>query len=188
MRNNNRTLFRQKAWDAYVSKQEQTVLPRFVTPPVFVFLWLFCGLLLVAGGLAWWIEVPTYTAGSGILLQQPGALPSGKTEVMALIFLPASHVLSLQKGTAIQLQIDQSGSSGSGRIERVEPGLVSPQEARERYTLTGAAALLITRPSMVVFASVPPPLSAPLYVGSLVSTQVPIGTQHLLPLLFGPHN
>ena len=181
-------IFRRKAWETYRGKQEQVVLPRFVAPPVFVFCWLLFGFLLSAGGIAWWEEVPVYAAGSGILLEQPISSLSGAHEMVALIFLPASHSLPIQKGASVQLQLDKTGPDGSGQVERIEPGLVSPQDARKHYQLNGAAALLITRPSMVVLVKVTPPLSDHLYVESIVSVQVPIGTQRLLTLLFTPSN
>ena len=184
----NRTIFRRKAWEAYVEKRERTVLPRLVAPPVFVFFWILFALLLSAGGIAWWDEVPIYTAGSGILLEQPASSLSEAHEMMALIFLPTSRLLPLQRGVSIQLQAEKIGPGGSGQIERVEPGLTSPQDARKRYMLDGALALLITRPSMVVFVSVQPPLSSPMYTGSVVSAQIPIGTQRLLTLLLGSGN
>src|SRR5690349_1887439 len=151
MQHNQRMIFRQKAWKAYVDKQEQAVLPRFVTPRVFVFCWLLFALLLSAGGLAWWETVPVYTAGSGILLEQPLASHPASHEMVALIFVSASHALSIQQGASIHLQVDKAGPDGNGLVERVESSLISPQDARRRYSLNGTAALLITRPSMVVW-------------------------------------
>lgn len=179
-------IFRQKAWEAYVGKQEQAVLPRLVNPSVFVFCWILFAFLLSAGSFALWEQVPIYASGSGILLEQTTASRSALHEMVALIFVPASHPLSVQQGANIQLQFGKTGPDGSGQIERVELGLISPQEARQRYQLTGIAALLITRPSMVVLVRLAPPLPQQLYTGSLVSTQVPIGTQPLLTLLFAP--
>jgi hypothetical protein len=188
MRHHQRMIFRQKAWETYVDKQEQAVLPRFVTPRVFVFCWLLFALLLCAGGLAWWATVPVYAAGSGILLEQPLASHPASHEMVALIFVPASHVLSIQRGVSIHLQLDKADPGGSGLVERVETGLISPQDARRRYSLNSTAALLITHPSMVVWVRVTPPLSEHLYVESIISAQVPIGTQRLLTLLFQPSN
>jgi len=186
MQHNQQMIFRQKAWKAYVDKQEQAVLPRFVAPRVFVFCWLLFALLLSAGSLAWWEEVPIYAAGSGMLLDQPLASHTANHETMALIFVPASHALSIRQGASIYLQVDKAGPDGSGLVERVEPGLISPQDARRRYSLNSTAALLITRPSMVVWVRVTPPLSEHLYGESIVSAQVPIGTQRPLMLLFQP--
>jgi hypothetical protein len=182
------TIFRRKAWETYVGKQEQSVLPRAVTPPVFVFCWILFGLLVSAGSIAWWEEVPIYATGSGILLEQPVSPHAVTREMIALIFLPASHALPVQKGASLRLQLDKAGLDGRGQVERVEPGPISPEYARKHYQLNGAAALLITRPSLVVLVRVAPPLSEHLYVESIVSAQVPIGTEHLLTLLFTPSN
>jgi hypothetical protein len=188
LKDDKRTIFRRNAWEAYTGKYEQTVLPRFVTPPVFLFFWVLSGLLLVAGSTAWLIKIPIYAAGSGVLLEQLVSSPSGAHETIALIFLPANHPLVIPEGALIQLQVHHIGPSGNGLVKRVEPGLINPQEARQRYMLNDASASLITGPSIVVFARVVPPLSDHIYVGSSIGAQVPIGTQSLLTLLFGSRN
>lgn len=184
MRHHQRTMFRQKVWETYRRKQERTVLPRFVTPRVFVCCWLLFAFLLSAVGLAWWVEVPVSVVGSGILLEQPLASHPASHEAVTLIFLPTSHALSIQRGASIQFQGDKAGSEGSGLVERVEPGLTSPQDARRRYSLNGTVALLVTRPSIVVWVRVTSPLSEHLSGESIVSAHVPIGTERLLTLLF----
>jgi hypothetical protein len=148
---------------------------------VFVFCWILLGLLLLAGGVAWWGEVPTYVSGSGMLLPPP----AGSTTVMCLIFLPATHPLQLRTGLPIQVRLGTTGTLGSAHIETVEPGIISPSEARQRYALGGNADQIITQPSITLLARVGPPFSAPLYAGSIVSAQVQTGSQRVLSLLPG---
>jgi hypothetical protein len=163
----------------YIQRQEKDVLPSLVAPPVFVFFWILLGLLLIAGCVACWGEVPMYVAGSGILLSSP----PGQNETTALVFLPAPPLLKLRAGLPIQLRIGATGTQGIGQIEKIEPGSISPLDARKRYALDGSAGQIITQPSIVLIARVGPPLSAHLYAGSVVSAQVQSGSRRVLSLL-----
>lgn len=50
-----RSIFRSEARQRYIQNQEKVVLPRLVSPQVFVYLWLLALLLTVAGSLiAFW--------------------------------------------------------------------------------------------------------------------------------------
>ncbi len=46
-----RTIFRSEARQRYVQNQEKMVLPRLVSPRVFVYLWILALLLTVAGSI-----------------------------------------------------------------------------------------------------------------------------------------
>ncbi len=60
-----RSLFRQKAIEAYRQRQEKDTLPRFVAPSILVLLYLLLLLLLVlfVGLLVWSGETSILTAG-----------------------------------------------------------------------------------------------------------------------------
>lgn len=157
------------------------VLPRLVSPPVFVFCWILLALLLSAGGIAWWGEIPTYVAGSGIMLAQgPHSIP-GRNE--ALIFLPANQPLRLDIGSPIQLQIGTAGPRCTGQIEQIDPGIISPVVAQQRYALGSSTALVITQPSIAILARVGLPLADRVYAGSIVHAQVRNGSRRVLLLL-----
>ncbi len=74
-----RTIFRSKALQHYAASRQKDVLPRLVSPPVFVFFWILLGLLLVAGITAWLAQVPTYIVNlsCSILVQQQHHLVIG---------------------------------------------------------------------------------------------------------------
>ena len=101
-----RGIFRSKALQQYAASRQKDVLPRLVSPPIFVFFWILVGLLLVAGIIAWLTRVPTYVVASGVVLDQgitQGRQANG--EAVAIVFLPAGDFLQVHAGQPILLQI-----------------------------------------------------------------------------------
>ncbi len=180
-----RTIFRHKALQQYEQSRNKTVLPRYVSPPVFVCLWILLGLLIIAGVAAWLGQVPTYVAGSGVVLDPGSTTQQGGNEGVAVVFVPATPSLTLRPGLPVQLQIGSTGPQVASTITTVEPGIVSPNEARDRYALGGVASAVITQPSVVVTARLGPSIPAQVYAGSIVSAQVQVGTRSVLSLLPG---
>lgn len=180
-----RTIFRHKALQQYEQSRNKTVLPRYVSPPIFVCLWILLGLLIIAGVAAWLGQVPTYVAGSGVVLDPGSTTQQGGNEAVAVVFVPATPSLTLRPGLPVQLQIGSTGPQVASTITTVEPGIVSPNEARDRYALGGVASAVITQPSVVVTARLGPSIPAQAYAGSIVSAQVQVGTRSVLSLLPG---
>lgn len=54
MKSDHRSIFRADAVRRYVQSQQRTILPRFVCPRTFLYLWILLGLLLLTGGLVTW--------------------------------------------------------------------------------------------------------------------------------------
>jgi len=180
-----RTIFRHKALQQYEQSRNKTVLPRYVSPPIFVCLWILLGLLIIAGVAAWLGRVPTYVAGSGVVLEPGSTTQQGSDEAVAVVFVPATPSLTLRPGLPVQLQIGATGPQVASTIMTVEPGIVSPSEARAQYALGGVAAAVITQPSVAVTARLGPSIPAQVYAGSIVSAQVQVGTRSVLSLLPG---
>jgi hypothetical protein len=180
-----RSIYRDKAIQKYIEKREKDILPHFVAPPVFLFLWILLGLLLAAGILAWFAQVPTYLAGSGIILEQQSSTTSGPREATALIFFPAASVSQLRAGLPVQVQLGSTGPALTTKIDQVEPGILSPSAARTHYALNGSVSQLITQPVVAVEAKLGSPISDQMYAGSVVSAQVQVGSQRVLSLLPG---
>lgn len=180
-----RSIFRESAMKHYMQQREKEILPRVVSPPVFVFLWILLGFLTMAGLLAWWGEVPTYVSGSGAILVEKSPSTPGNSEAVAVIFLPASSAAQLRTGLPIQLQIGSTESRFTRTIEKVEPGILSPGEARTRYALAGSISQVLTQPSVAVIVRLGSTISARTYAGSFVSAQVQVGSRRVLSLLPG---
>lgn len=171
----NNTIFRDKAVQKYIRNREKSVLPRVVTPPVFIFCWLILTLLIAAGIAVWLGQVPLYITGVGIVLDQNLSTHQTGTTV-AVIFLPASDASHLRTGLPIQLQIGQSGPVLHTAIDTVNQTLLSPEQVRQQYEFQVAG------PSFVAVTSLGSTIPQHLYAGSLVQAQIQIGSESLLSL------
>lgn len=177
-----RPLFREHALQHYLQKREKDILPHFVSPPVFVCVWILLCLAVVVGLFAGMQKVPIQVDGVGFILAQGQNDALGSKEGMVLVFLPASEAKLVHVGEPSQLQIGQSGPSYSSTVAQVEPGLLSPSDVYNRYGFICSTMPTITEPSVVVHVGLAPSLSSRLYAGSLVNAQIQIGTQGIFSL------
>lgn len=174
-----RSIFRESAIKHYRESHHKAVLPRYVSPPVFLLLWLFFGVCMSAAILAWNVRIPTYASGLGTIVQARQST-SEAHRFIAVIFFSPDVLPQLRPGQSIQLQTGSTGPTWVQTITAVEPALLSPSEARERYHLDAALSLLITQPSAIIEATFP---AQPLDQGSIVHGRVQVGSQRLLALL-----
>lgn len=178
-----RQFFRKEALEHYARSREKDILPRSVAPPVFLFFWILLGLLLAATLLAWQVQVPTYAAASGFITQdkQPGVLPAGETQ--AVLFVATNLSPALRVGQSLTLETALTGQPLAGTITTVGHGVVTPDEARQQYALTGDLALVITQPSVVVTLNLGAVLPQGVFAGNSLVAQVQGGTRSVLSLL-----
>lgn len=178
-----RSIFRSSALQHYMEGREKDVLPRIISPPIFRFLWLIFGLLSMAGVIAWWGRIPIYSTGKGAITASSQTHPGDK-QAVAIVFLPAEQLPKLRPGQQVVLQIGTTGQRVSRTIERVEPQVLSPTQARQRYRLDDAALLSVTQPSAIVTVNLKGSgISATTYPGSIVSAQIELGSTRLISLL-----
>jgi hypothetical protein len=170
-------IFRKGAIQKYAQGQEKNVLPRFVVPPVFLFLWCILALLIIAGVMAWVGQVPVYVTGVGTVLEPDTAIDGRSNQTTAVIFVPYNLSQSLQVGQPVEMQLGLMGPHFNSAIEKIEPHILSPGEARQRYQVS------ITDPSLMVKVSVQVHLSH--YAGSPVQAQIKVGSRSLLSLFPG---
>jgi hypothetical protein len=182
------TIFRQSAITAYKWGKEKSAVPRLISWPIIVCLWFLLGVLLAAGFLAWYVQVPTYVNGSGIILARGDMLQPAYGKMVAVVFLPPDQAAHLRVGLPVDVQTGSTGVLVQSTIAQVEPGITSPDAARQRYRLGGVGALLITQPSIVVIIKLGTTLPATAYAGSLCTAKVETGSQRLLALLPGLGN
>lgn len=176
-------IFRDKAVKQYMHGRDKDALPRFISLPTALLLWMLCGLLLALGALAWTEEVPLYTTGQGIILADQNPLQSASSTTTALVFLPAEQAAAFHLGQPIQITLGGSGPQISSTLTDIAPGVISPYRACKQYGLENNCALLIARPSIV--AKVQLHLSALTYAGSIFTAKVQVGSQRIVSLLRG---
>jgi hypothetical protein len=176
-----RPVFREYALQHYLQKREKDILPHFVSPPVFICIWILFCLIVVGGFFAATQKLPIQVTGLGIMLA-PGQKGASSTGGTVLLFLSPSNAGKVHVGQRSQLQIGQAGPSYSSTIAQVEPGLFSPNDIYKRYGLNCSTMPIITEPSVVVHIRLASLVSSHLYAGSLVTAQVQIGTQSIFSL------
>jgi hypothetical protein len=146
------------------------------------------GVFIAAGFLAWYVQVPTYVDGSGIILARGDMLQPAYGEMVAIVFLPPEQAAHLRVGLPVDVQIGSADVLVRSTIAKVEPGITSPAAARQLYRLDNASALLITEPSTVVIIKLGTKLPTTAYTGSICTAKVEVGSQSLLALLPGLGN
>ncbi len=177
-----RQIFRKEALEHYARSRERDILPRSVAPPVFLFFWILLGLLLAATLLAWQVHVPTYGAASGFIRRE--GQPSTQTNsIQVVLFVPTPPSPMVRVGQLLTLQVALTGQTLAGTITTIKPGTVTPDEARQRYALTGDLALIITQPSIVVLLDLGAALPEGVFAGNSLVAQVQVGTRSVLSLL-----
>ena len=166
-------IFRKEALEKYSRGPDKNVLPQFVMPPVFVFLWCLLVLFISAGITAWLGQVPVYASGPGIVLDPNGS----NGEIAVVIFIPYSQSLHLQVHQPVNLQIGSTGLQVKTAIGAVESQVFSPSEVRKRFLVP------VSDPSIAVAVALDSHFS--LYSGSPVQAQIEIGSHRLLSLFPG---
>ena len=171
------TIFRKEAIQKYSQGRDKNVLPQFVLPPIFVFLWCLLALFVSAAITAWLGHVPVYAAGVGVVLDPSSSGNTANGEMTAVIFIPYSSSLHLQRGQPVNIQIGQAGPKISTAIGAVDSQILSASEVRKQFLVS------ITDPSVAATVLVGTHLS--LYTGSPVQAQVEVSSRRLLSLFPG---
>jgi hypothetical protein len=175
-------IFREHALKQYLRRQNQGIILRLVSPPIFVFCWILLLLLLAAGVLAWRMQVPIFFTGQGIMVKQEVA---GQEKAQVAVFISPNQQQVLHVGQTVDLQVGPAATQIAGVIEHIDNQATSPDEVRARFHLRGDLARLITGPSLTVLVSLKTTINADLYVGSFCSARVRIGSRSVLSLLPG---
>jgi hypothetical protein len=177
----NSPIFRNEAIEQYRRRRDKTTLPKFIPFPVMFLLWGLLVLLLVAGGLAWYEQIPIYTTAAGTVLDQNSQGAKEHAETVAALFLSTTQASSIHVGQGAMVQIGSATTQFASTIVKLEPTVTSPQTLRQRY---GAGANVVTEPSIVALIQFKD-ISSSSYVGSFVVATVQIGSQRIIALFPG---
>lgn len=178
------SIFREHALKRYLQRQNQGIILRLVSPPIFIFLWILLLLLLAAGLLAWRTHVPVFAGGQGLLVKPQLVGLQGKSAV-AVLFVQPGQQTGLRVGQPVTLSVGSASTQLDGQITHITTRTISPDEARRRFNLQGALAQLVTAPSLTVIITLMSEVNPDLYTGSLCSVSVQIGTRSVLSLVPG---
>ncbi|GCE46890.1 hypothetical protein EI42_00414 [Thermosporothrix hazakensis] len=162
--------------------REGDTLPRFISLPLSLFLWILFLLLLEALGLAWFYKVPVYVVGNGIVLAHEQQ--KGEQGALAAIFVPASQADKLRVGQVVLVRLQANAQPVRSQIEQVEEPLQSPDHLCRTYGLAAQCTTLIQQPSVAVLLRLNT-FSARQYAGSLLTADIQVGTRSILSLFPG---
>src|SRR5215813_6766635 len=97
-----RSIFREHALQHYIQKNEQSVLPKTISPLVFTCCWLFFFLTILSGFLIWSIPVPNYLETLGMPISQGSSTSTTQTTHILALF-PSSAQSYIRPGQAVQV-------------------------------------------------------------------------------------
>lgn len=185
MASSNRSIFRERAIEKYVQKQELNVVLRLVSPPIYKFLWALLLLSVCAGALVWSIQEPVIAQGKGIVVQQKATTAKNGQNIVVLLLLPTDQQGNVKVGQPVTVSIATSNITFHTTITSVEAGVMSPAAISTQINLQISQAQILSGPAIVALAPVEPMSLAMAYLGSQCQVQVQVGTESALSMLPG---
>lgn len=183
MQERNPSIFRQNAVQHYLHDREESVLPRFVSPRTFLYLWLLLALLLAGGLVSWFAQVPIFVSGPAFVVERTAE--SQPDSVAVAILLPPETLSSLYVDQPLFVQLTE-GTRLQRSIVTIDHKVNSPQRIREELGLPAELATTIRQPATVAFADLAPlpsDLPASAYAGSVYRVEVQVGSRRVISLL-----
>lgn len=178
-----RPLFREHALQHYMNRRENDILPRIVSPPVFLIVWILFGLIVICGLLACVERVPVFVHSSGVAQVGEQKINEQQSYVNVLIFVPANNSAQVRTGVHGRVQFSSSDQNFDGTITDVDRSVLSPVAVRKQYLLTCNAEPDVTEPSVAAHMRVVVPSNMTAINGVLAQVQIQTGSQRLLDVL-----
>lgn len=182
------SIFRDKALKRYIEGRKKDVLPNFSSIPVAIFFWVLIGSFTATGLVAWYMQVPVYLAGPGIMLGEGNAAQGASNGATALVFFSPGASAKVHVGQSAQIQTSTGGSPLTGAIVEVAPGTTNLAAALQHYGLGSGSASstsLSSQQVVVALLKLGAGVPATLYPGSFLTVEVNVGTQSLFFALAG---
>jgi hypothetical protein len=134
--------------------------------------------------------VPIYVAGSAVVVE--GSVTHTASAPMGIVgFLPPEQLSHLRTGQHVFVRLSPTGERLSSSITVIDPAIISPAVAQQRFMLSAGAAQAVTQPAGVVFVSpVPLPAGVPpdRWIGSVGQIEIEVESRRVISLipLIGP--
>ena len=180
------SIFRKRAIEKYVQKQERHVILRLVSPPMFMCLWALLLLAVCGGARVWSIQEPIMVQGKGLVVPQKATNGKNTQKIIVLLLLPTDQQANLKVGQPVHIVINSTNNiTFNSTIDQVETGVMSPAAISTQFNLQQSLAQTLSGPSLVATAPVEPMSQAQTYLSSQCQVQVQIGSESALSLLPG---
>jgi len=177
-----RAIFRESALAAYRRGAGNDVLPRLVSRRTVACAWILLVIVLATVALAWFVRVPSYVSGQGVVVPATTAR-DGNSATRVALFLPPQDTTPIRTGQPARVVV-LSLSPIRATVVQVESDVAGPDAAERRLGLPEAPT---TGPSRVVLLRLARSLPAR-YVASSAQAQVETGSQRALSLVPGLHS
>src|SRR5436305_14584576 len=96
-----RKLFRTQALKHYAQNRQKDILPNFISPPIFLLLWILLGIVVAAVILVCQEHIPTNTNVTGVILAD-----QSRSTATALLFVPSGSPVKVKAGQQIVLHVN----------------------------------------------------------------------------------
>ena len=181
-----RTIFREDAVRRYGQRQQETVLPHYlsVRPPHA--LWILLIVLVLSGVLTWLVQLPIRVSALAMVVEPPPSGQGVQDEIALAVLLPAAYHTQLHAGRFLFLQFDPADAWLRRPIIAVESRLWGPQEIQQQFKLNANPMPIAVQPATVAIVRlepVPPRLVVPAQLGSVYQVEVEVGRRRMLSLL-----
>lgn len=179
------SIFRQRAIDTYMQRQERHVVLRLVSPRMFLSLWLLLMLAVGGGVLVWSIQSPIMVQGKGLVVQPKAVKGKKAPAIVALLLLPPDQQANLRVGQPVTMSIMNANMTFNTTIQTLESGVMSPVDIGTQINVQLPLVQTLSGPAVVALAPIEPASQARTYLGSQAQVQVQIGSRSMLSLLPG---
>jgi hypothetical protein len=160
----------------------QTVLPRFIAPPVLLCLWLLLGCCVGLGVLAWMVHVPVYCDGVATVILGNKSAPD---EPIIVGFFPPEFQSEIKTGQNLLLRFSPTARPLMRTIN-VESKIFSPAEVQRTFMPADTNSLSSRGPSVIVIARLGRPdetVPASAYEGVVTNARIEVGSRRLISLV-----
>lgn len=185
----NRSIFRKEAVEKYIQEQENQVLPKFISPRLFLCLWIVFGLFF---GLAVWLcfaEVPMFVSGRGMIVDQDKRNACQGQKPCIVAFFTPDIQPRLIAGKSLMIKHKNQRQWLDQPVIIVESKVLSPAQIQKNYGPTAGGMPLAGQPSAVAVCRLDPdshPMRSDSVIEGAFEVRIDAGTRRLgsfLPVL-----
>ncbi|GCE15337.1 hypothetical protein [Tengunoibacter tsumagoiensis] len=182
-----RSIFRERAIEAYMYRQELQVLLRLASPPIFLFLWALLLLTCAGAFLICTIRVPVYLHSKAMIVAQNTV----NGQPIVLVLLAPSQPLTVHPGQKLHFCSEWGTACFTTSVQDVENAIQSPESIEAQFHLSPALSQLVSGPALVATAPLYSQPSSSLLLGSSGQADIQAGSESLISFCFAsmePHS
>lgn len=172
-------IFRDKALKHYAQGRRKDILPHFSSIPVAAFVWILLVFLIATAALSWYVQVPLYTNGSGLVLGTAQQKLSGSSGATAVGFFAPGNSARLRNGLSVRMQLGADSLQFAGTIARVEPATGQLALTLKRAGVSLTSLLPGNQVAMIALIRLDATFPVAHYANQALILQVNVGTQSL---------